>query len=979
MKTLIVASPSQATVSTNSATFTACPVGGCIPIVANEVRRQFRIPFDGTIRNLRAAALVNGRSTNTTVRTRINGANGNLSVVVPGGSLAAVEDTTNSDTLVAGDLLAFAFTTGTGGGNIALGTIQVEFETASGDTVYFSSYNGRETIDSSVSTNDVLYISPVHAGRPTTFGWANSLGLRATRAFMGAGATVSHLRVNIHQNTLNVACSFEVLKNDLPTGLIVNFGVGVSGAQIDLTNSFAVVAGDSLTIKFDNTGRTSGAIRLGTIELTYTSDDEDWCLFTGSTLAQNPLINGPATDYQTLSTPVSYGTTDIAPNQVKLYTALSVKRLGFVITSGAWSAGNVTIRKNAADTGMVATLVSASVATENFTTGLESFAANDLISLEVNYATASNTAGMDNATTTFGPASADAIGQGPIGTITVSAITGTAETAVVASGNIGTVTMFSPEGGVPTDVVGEGPIGTVTVTPPRQTTPRVTQEGLSVPAVAENELNTTQAGLSAFSLVTAIARITQMGLLVIAKGGETPLVPDPLKLQDGGRQQLLVQRLVNMYVEPTPEGPVATARFQRPGLYSVAELGGGPVRATFLWQGFRFTVSGGLVWRDSVNIGTVPEEGVCRWAISDEEIVIIAGNRAYYVTTEEVSRILDPDLPFVRDVLFLGGRFVYFDLDTGGIYRYSKVNDARSIDGLAFASAEANPDPIIGAVIQGEGMAIFGTQTTEWHYPTLDPDNPFQRSQGRTYDRGCLSIRTASMVDNNIHFVGDNRVVYMAAQSPVKASTARIDDLLRKQTEEEFAQNSAFTVSFGGHEFYVLNIVGQGTWALNVGQKLWAEWKSWGRDRFRVEVCDVDGFMGDAFSGRIMGFDGKKMTDVDGEPIERIISTFQALQSGTMRNFSLALHCQQGVGLLGVEDAEGGDPKVEMRFSDHLGQNWSNWLEGNLGKHGVRGKEALAQWTNLGTFPSPGRAFEFRCTGPVEFTPFMVSINEWRP
>lgn len=470
-----------------------------------------------------------------------------------------------------------------------------------------------------------------------------------------------------------------------------------------------------------------------------------------------------------------------------------------------------------------------------------------------------------------------------------------------------------------------------------------------------------------------------MGLLVIAKGGETPLVPDPLKLQDGGRQQLLVQRLVNMYVEPTPEGPVATARFQRPGLYSVAERGGGPVRATFLWQGFRFTVSGGLVWRDAVNIGVIPESGVCRWAISDEEIVIISGNRAYYVTTESVSRILDPDLPFVRDVVFLGGRFVYFDLDTGGIYRYSKVNDARSIDGLAFASAEANPDQIIGAAIQGEGMAIFGTQTTEWHYPTLDPDNPFQRSQGRTYDRGCLSIRTVSMVDNNLHFVGDNRVVYMAAQSPVKVSTHSIDDRLRKQTEEEFAQNSAFTISFGGHEFYVLNIVGQGTWALNVGQKLWAEWKSWGRDRFRVEVCDVDGLMGDAYSGRIMGFDGKKMTDLDGDPIERVISTFRALQSGTMRNFSLALHCQQGVGLLGVEDAEGGDPKVEMRFSDHLGQNWSNWLEGNLGKHGVRGKEALAQWTNLGTFPSPGRAFEFRCTGPIEFTPFMVSINEWRP
>jgi len=199
---------------------------------------------------------------------------------------------------------------------------------------------------------------------------------------------------------------------------------------------------------------------------------------------------------------------------------------------------------------------------------------------------------------------------------------------------------------------------------------------------------------------------------------------------------------------------------------------------------------------------------------------------------------------------------------------------------------------------------------------------------------------------------------------------------MRRQTQEEFEANTAFTIAFGGHYFYVLNIVGRGTWALQASTKLWAEWKSWGMDRFRVSVSDGEGFMGCAFTGKVMYFDGPLFTDL-GEPLERICSTWQGLKSGHMRNFMLALHTQQGVGLLG--DGYGSDPHVEMRFSDHLGRNWSNWLEASLGAHGVRGKEALAQWTNLGTFPSPGRAFEFRCTDPVEFTPFMVSINEWRP
>jgi len=578
---------------------------------------------------------------------------------------------------------------------------------------------------------------------------------------------------------------------------------------------------------------------------------------------------------------------------------------------------------------------------------------------------------------------AGVLGEGSFPALVLSPWDGTALTPVIAGGTLPALTL-APWGGTgDAVVVGEGQWPALVLGALDGVVLQAALGQGQFPALILTPFGFTRAFMAGFGLQALAGtdtdiRMTTMGLLVLAKGGETPLVPDPLSLQDGGRNQLLVQRLVNMYVEATPEGPVQTARYQRPGLYQVAQRGGGPVRATFLWKGFRFTVSGGSVWRDAVNIGEVPQDGDLRWAISDDEVVVIAGERAYYVTLTEVARVLDPDLPRVRDVVFLAGRFVYFDADTGGIYRYSKVNDARSIEGLNFASAEANPDQIIGAAVIGEGMAIFGTLTTEWHYPTLDPDNPYQRSQGRTYDRGCLAVQTVQLVDNSLFFVGNDRMVFRAAQVPSKVSTPRVDDLLRKQTEEEFRSNSAFRIFFGGHEFYVLNIVGQGTWALNVGQKLWSEWASWGKDRFRVSVADADGFMGDAFSGRILGFDGKLMLDL-GEPIERIVSTWQPLKSGTMRNFSLALHCQQGVGLLGVEDAEGGDPKVEMRFSDHLGENWSNWMEGNLGKHGVRGKEALAQWTNLGTFPSPGRAFEFRCSGPIEFTPYMVSINEWRP
>ena len=497
----------------------------------------------------------------------------------------------------------------------------------------------------------------------------------------------------------------------------------------------------------------------------------------------------------------------------------------------------------------------------------------------------------------------DVLAEGALPSMAAAAPEGAADAATEAAGYLPSLALAPATGGALESVTAGGELPSLALTP----------FGVTIAFTAGF-------GLQVLADTVTDARVTQMGLLVLAKGGEPPLVPDPLRLQDSGRDELLIQRLVNMYVEVTSEGPVATKRVGRPGLYQVAQRGEGPVRATFLWKGFRITVSGASVWRDAVNIGEVPADGELRWAISDEEIVLVAGGRAYYVTLEEVSRILDPDLPRVRDVVFLGGRFVYFDEDRGGFYRYSKVNDARSIEGLNFASAEAQPDPIIGAAVQGEGMAIFGTNTTEWHYPTLDPNNPFQRSQGRTYDKGCRAIQTVRLADNMLHFVGNDRMVYKAAQVPMRCSTHHVENRLRRQTEEEFNANSAFTIIFGGHTFYVLNIVGQGTWALNVAQKTWAEWRSWGQDRFRVSVADDDGFMGDALSGRIMGFDGGRFKDLDEDPIERVVSTWNPLRSGTLREHGCPPGVAEPVGERPVGGARVGDSRPTAEPLVELGR-----------------------------------------------------------
>jgi len=100
------------------------------------------------------------------------------------------------------------------------------------------------------------------------------------------------------------------------------------------------------------------------------------------------------------------------------------------------------------------------------------------------------------------------------------------------------------------------------------------------------------------------------------------------------------------------------------------------------------------------------------------------------------------------------------------------------------------------------------------------------------------------------------------------------------------------------------------------------------------------------------------------------------LTAGTARNSNVVLHCSRGVG-----NVDAPDPIVYMRFSDQEGleDTFSEWLPGTLGAAGDRSKAAMAHWVGLGSFGSPGRLYEFRCEGPVFFSPFGMTYNELNP
>lgn len=449
----------------------------------------------------------------------------------------------------------------------------------------------------------------------------------------------------------------------------------------------------------------------------------------------------------------------------------------------------------------------------------------------------------------------------------------------------------------------------------------------------------------------------------------------PLSVGYSGVKGVMKRRMRNMFLEKTPQGPTPTIRRPRPGLVLSQTLGSGPIRCSFLWQGHRIVVSDTDCFYDGFRIGTMPGSDMCRFATSDEEVVIGANNKAFKITSIAVTQLVDPDIfANVVDVLFLSGRFLYLDGNSSQ-FQWSAIGDCTTVDGLDFATADENSTHILRAGFVLNDDIIFHTdQSSEWWSPSTDGDSPFQRSPGRKYTKGILSRNTTVLLDNTEYFLGSDKMVYRASAVPTRASNHDIESIIAELTDANLSQCSAFPLVLSGHSFYVLNLPLLGSWALDVATGEWAEWHTWNTNRFRGTVYDGE-LVGDVYSGNMYKFSLNSHAD-DVDPLERVVSAYLPLNNGTLRNFNLLLRAVRGVGNI---VAPATNPVVEIRYSDNDGTNFSNWHHAKLGAIGDQGDTAKAFWTQLGAIVPPGRLYEFRCTDPVYFCPFNVQVNEVRP
>jgi hypothetical protein len=432
-------------------------------------------------------------------------------------------------------------------------------------------------------------------------------------------------------------------------------------------------------------------------------------------------------------------------------------------------------------------------------------------------------------------------------------------------------------------------------------------------------------------------------------------------------------RQVNMYIEPAPPAELArTARLPRPGLVETRQVGTGPVNAIYrgadVFLGDVFQVSGTGVYRNSTLLGSVPLGTFASIAASDAQIVFVQGGEAWCYNGTTFVQIAIPDNKSVVAVLYIGARFYFLILEDDEWY-FSDIDDATTIDGLAFATADSAPDASVNGAIVGDQIAFIGRQTVEFWTQTGDQDAPLIRSLNSKYDKGCTAAASVASIDNRLFWVGYDPEtggvkVYTTGDAAQKVSSPSVDALLAKCATPEDC--TAFAASFDGHDFYVLNIPGLGTWAyqIEIGDPVfaWAQWSSWEEDTFRVR-CGAGGYFGDSLSGRVFTFDNDTFTD-DGDPIERVVS------ASARRDICHSIELE---GAVGIGPVDGTIPYVDLRYSDDRSRSWSDWRTRSLGA--VGDYDLRVRWTRLGLIKN-FRVFEVRSTADARVVFSTLRMNE---
>lgn len=351
--------------------------------------------------------------------------------------------------------------------------------------------------------------------------------------------------------------------------------------------------------------------------------------------------------------------------------------------------------------------------------------------------------------------------------------------------------------------------------------------------------------------------------------------------------------------------------------------------------------------------GAIPFEVGC---------VVSQTGRYYVISGDNVSIVDTRDLPAFNSISWISGYFI-LGVDDGRFFS-TGLNDAKTINGLDYATAEGNPDGLVCVFAYRLELVLLGQKTLEFWGLVSDPGangSPFARLGAAVINRGCLSPLSVAAIDNSFIWVGDDGIVYRNNNySPSRVSHYGVERSIAAQSDKSTIRAS--TYSKNGNAFYQLS-GDDFTWIFNAATQNWHEGQSYNRKRLNAEVhieAWGETYCFTKINGTMYRLDGSVMTE-GGQPLPITI------RYRDVKVRSLILHNFETDFVTGRAPISGSsntvDPVAELRWSKDGGLSWSNPRTFSLGLQGEYVKRIRS--TRMGKVNAKhGVRFEWRVTDP---------------
>ncbi len=201
------------------------------------------------------------------------------------------------------------------------------------------------------------------------------------------------------------------------------------------------------------------------------------------------------------------------------------------------------------------------------------------------------------------------------------------------------------------------------------------------------------------------------------------------------------------------------------------------------------------------------------------------------VPTTVLGQITAPAFTPANRVVYFDGYFI-FDANGTNQFFLSALGDGTQYSASDYATAQANPDLLLGVANYHEQLLLFGTRTIEVWYDSGNADFPFQRFDGALVQRGCAAPLAIVQEDNSVFWLGEDGIFYrLDGYQPVRVSTYATEHAWAQYSTTSNA--SAFVLTVEGHKFIFLFFpAGPATWCYDIASgaetPLWHERESSG-------------------------------------------------------------------------------------------------------------------------------------------------------